>query len=374
MNARRLKLHNWIALQSAPATSGAKEHLISDMRAWPVREPVSGRVWTAVRLRTASGLTGWGEAGRVSAGELEKARSSLMGKPATAWATIEPGTALDPGIHMALLDISARAASAPVYRLLGGPTRFKVRALTTLEGASDAELAAAMARGTRAGYRAFQVPVPAAGARNQGQAFHHAVRDRMEKLRSAAPAGVNFVLDGGGKLSAGDSGGVAALLERFHLLWFDEPASVGNLQTLRKISEESVTPLGFGRTVREAPVFQELLRQGAADVLRPSMQHATIPAIRRVAALAETYYVAVAPNHEGGPIGSAAAIHLAAALPNFFTQHVPLPAAEQDRRMRAAVVREPVETVRDGFLSLPTGAGLGIEVDEEALERYKERT
>jgi galactonate dehydratase len=373
MNARRLKLQNWIALQSASAGSDPKQHVVSEVRTWSVREPVSGRVWTAVRLRTTSGLTGWGEAGRVPPGELAKARSALNGKPATAWATIETGTALDPGIQMALLDISARAASAPVYRLLGGPTRFKVRALTTLEGATEAELAASMARGREAGYRAFQVPLPATKARNQGQAFHEAVRYRMNQLRSAAPAGVNFVLDGGGKLSAGDAGGIAALLERFHLLWFDEPASVSNLQTLRKISEESVTPLGFGRTVHDAPVFQDLLRQGSADILRPSLQHTAIPAIRRIAALAETYYVAVAPNHDGGPIASAAAIHLAAALPNFFIQHVPLPAAEQDRRMRSAILRQPVESVRDGFLPLPTGPGLGVEVDEEALERYKEQ-
>jgi galactonate dehydratase len=372
MNARRLKLHTWVALQSASA-GNVKEHLISEIRTWPVREPVSGRSWTVVRLRTASGLTGWGETGQVPAGEVEKARAVLMGKPATAWATIDTRTALDPGINMALLDISARIASAPVYRLLGGPTRFKVRVLTTLEGASDGELTASMTRGIEAGYRAFQVPVPPTAARNQGQAFHHAVRDRMDKLRSSAPAGVNFVLHGKGALSPGDSGGIAAMLERFHLLWFDEPAPVTNLQTLRKISDESVTPLGFGRTVREPSAFQDLLREGAADILRPSLQHTTIATIRRVAALAETYYVAVAPNHEGGPVGSAAAVHLAAVLPNFFIQHVPLPAAEQDRRMRAAILRQPVETARDGFLPLPAGAGLGIEVDEDALGRYREQ-
>lgn len=373
MNARRLKLHNWIALQSASSRAGDKEHLISEIRAWPVREPSSGRSWTAVEIRTSSGLTGWGEAGRSGPGDLEKVRPVLSGRPATAWATLTTGTVLDPAITMALLDITARAASAPVYRLLGGPTRFKVRALAALEGSSDSDLASSLSRGTEAGYRAFQVPLPPVGSRNQGQAFHRAVRARMDNLRSAAPAGVNFVLDGAGKLTAGDAAGVAASLEAFHLLWFDEPSSISNLQTIRKISEESVTPLGFGRTVRDASVYQDLLRASAADILRPSLQEASFLAIRRIAALAETYYVAVAPNHEGGPIATAAAIHLAAALPNFFIQHVPLPSAEPDRRARAAIVRQPVETVRDGFLSLPTTPGFGIEVDEDALERYKEQ-
>jgi galactonate dehydratase len=88
--------------------------------------------------------------------------------------------------------------------------------------------------------------------------------------------------------------------------------------------------------------------------------------------MAETYYVAIAPNHDGGPIGTAAALHLAASLPNFFIQNVPWPQDERDHRMRADLVREPIETVREGFLSLPTTPGLGITVNESALEKYKE--
>jgi galactonate dehydratase len=94
--------------------------------------------------------------------------------------------------------------------------------------------------------------------------------------------------------------------------------------------------------------------------------------VRQVAALAETYYVAVAPNHEGGPIGTAAALQLAASLPNFFIQSVPWPQDERDRRMRTDLVAEPIETVRDGYLSLPVKPGLGITVNESALEKYKE--
>ena len=130
--------------------------------------------------------------------------------------------------------------------------------------------------------------------------------------------------------------------------------------------------LAFGRDVASASVYQDLLREGIADILRPSIQRDGITGIRQIAAMAETYYVAVAPNHEGGPIGTAAALHLAASLPNFFIQSVPWPENERDRRMRADLVSEPVETVRDGFLSLPTAPGLGITVNESALEKYKE--
>ena len=171
---------------------------------------------------------------------------------------------------------------------------------------------------------------------------------------------------------AGDAASVAASLERFHLLWFDEPCPVTNLRTIAKISEETVTPLGFGRDIAHPSVFQDLLREGVVDVLRPSLHLQGINRIRQIAAMAETYYVAVAPNHDGGPIATAAALHLAASLPNFFIQHIPWLADERDRRMRSELVSQPIETVRDGFAALPTGSGLGIEVNESALEKYKE--
>jgi galactonate dehydratase len=194
----------------------------------------------------------------------------------------------------------------------------------------------------------------------------------MDGLRSAGPQNANFVLRGAGTLMAGDAAAVASSLERFHLLWFDEPCPVTNLSTIRKIAQEVVTPLGFGRDVTSASVYQDLLREGVVDILRPSIQRDGIVAIRRISALAETYYVAVAPNHDGGPIGTAAALQLAASLPNFFIQNVPTPQDERDRRMRSELVAEPVETVRDGFLSLPAAPGLGITVNESALEKYKE--
>jgi galactonate dehydratase len=89
-----------------------------------------------------------------------------------------------------------------------------------------------------------------------------------------------------------------------------------------------------------------------------------------VAALAETYYVAVAPRHNGGPVATAAAIHVAASIPNFFIQHVPLPAAEADRAMRREIVSPALETSRDGFLEVTKSPGLGITVNEAAVEKY----
>jgi galactonate dehydratase len=120
----------------------------------------------------------------------------------------------------------------------------------------------------------------------------------------------------------------------------------------------------------DAGVFQDLLRQGWIDIIRPDLAHHGITRSRGLAALAETYYTAVAPHHEGGPVATAAALQLAATLPNFFIQHIPVPDSPDDRKMRAELAGEAVERVRDGFAALPTGPGLGITVSQAALEKY----
>jgi galactonate dehydratase len=194
----------------------------------------------------------------------------------------------------------------------------------------------------------------------------------MEALRAAADDW-DVVLAASGALTPGDASSLSADLERFHLLWFDEPCAISNLSALGKLASENVTPLGFGATVQEPEGFQDLLREDAVDVVRPSLARHGISQIRRIAALAETYYITVAPNHAGGPVASAAALHLAASLPNFFTQQVPFPEAEADRRMRAEIAGGALEKVDSGYFAVPIGPGLGSSVNEEALEKYQER-
>ncbi len=144
------------------------------------------------------------------------------------------------------------------------------------------------------------------------------------------------------------------------------------MATIRKISEESVAPLGFGREFTDGGPFQDLLREGLIDILRPDIVLHGIMGIRRLAAMAETYYTAVAPFHDGGPVATAAALQLAASIPNFFIQQIPFPSSDRDREMRAAITGGSVEVVEDGFAKLPRGPGLGIEVDLDAVNKYSE--
>ena len=376
---RRERLANAISARADATVSGrAQQELeVMALEAYPHREPVSSRRYTVLRVQTRSGLIGFGECGSVSAEDLALAKPVVLGKPATAYETVRRQLAAVPNlqaaVNIALLDIVGKLSKAPLFQVLGGPTRNKARVIALLEGQTGDALNSSMKRAREAGYRAFLVPVPPVSSPNQGQAFVQAVQKRMESLRAAAGEGFDFALSGGESLSAGDASSLASALERFHLLWFDEPCRLSNLSAVRKIGAESVTPLGFGTHLNHGGDFQDLLREEVADVLRPSLALNGITQIRRIAALAETYYVAVAPHHNGGPIGTAAALHLAASLPNFVIQQIPLPEAEADRRMRAEITGTSVELIKDGFAALPVGAGLGITVRQEALEKYKER-
>ncbi len=342
-----------------------------------VREPVSKRAYTCLRLRTRSGAAGYGECRRTSSSDLSTLRAAIQGKEASSFESIRRGLSVAAsalaGLDMARLDLVGKFTKAPAYQVLGGPTRNQARALARIEGGTDDALVSAVTQARAAGHRAFLLPVPATRSPNHSATLVNATRQRLDRVRAAAGEGCDFALDAAGQLTPGDASSLSAALERTHLLWFDEPCPLSNLGAASKIAGENVTPVGFGRFASEAGVFQDLLRGDAVDVVRPDIGHHGISQIRRISAVAEPYYVAVAPFHEGGPIATAAALHLAASLPNFFIQQIPFVAAEEDRRMRARLAGEGVESIKDGFLQLPQGPGLGIRVNEAAFTEYRER-
>jgi galactonate dehydratase len=349
---RRVRLSGGFAPQLAAGVPQNGEHAIAEMRWFPVREPVSGNRYAILRVKTRSGLTGWGECAQASEQDAKALDAAWTGRPATLYAAIDASSPLAGALDMAMLDILGKACRAPIYRVLGGPTRHKVRAFTDSDSAP--------------GFHAVAVRVPPPASRNQGKAYQNQVQELVKALGDDR----DFVLDAHGRLTPGDAASVAAAIESRHPLWFDEPCSVSNLEVVRKISAETVTPLGFGRGIADPGVFQALLREGLVDVVRPDLSVHGISGARKIAALAEAYYVAIAPHHDGGPVATAAALHVAASVPNFFIQHVPRPEAAADREMRAAIVSAGLETARDGFLELPRGPGLGVEVNEVALEKY----
>jgi galactonate dehydratase len=360
---------------------------IAEVAARCIQEPGGKRAYAIVTVRTESGVTGVGETAagpdpRAAVAMILGQRKTLVGLDATALELVprtlfartpERRRELAPvqaAMNMALLDILGKLANAPVYELLGGPTRNKIRALACLETVAEKDLPAAVEKARQAGFRAFSVPLPPRGTM-RGRAFFQQIVRYLEGLRAKAGNDTDFVLDCRGRLTPAEAQSLARALEPFHVLWLDEPVSNIDPRTYARISAETVTPLGCGRSITEKRGFLELLRSDAIDALRPDIALNGITAIRKAAALAETYYVALAPFHRGGSIATAAALHLAASIPNFFIQEIPFAHEKRDQQMRRDVVGSDLETAKDGFLALPRGPGLGIRVHDEVLKRYE---
>jgi galactonate dehydratase len=343
--------------RDAVAAGTADPHAISDVRAFRVPQSAPESSYVVLQVRTKSGLAGYGECKELSGPDLKATHDVAVGRPASAYETLRPLVPQNAqaAIDMALLDILGKATKAPVYRVLGGPTRNKARAIARLSGTSDDELEKDLQKQLASGFAAFLVPIPTPAARNQGSAYIQAGVARFKAMRAAAPD-ADFAFECSDQLTPSDTATLAAAVESMHPLWFDAPCPVSNLSTLHKIADETVVPMGFGRDIASPGTFQDLLRSGLVDLLRPDMLVHGITGIRRLSAMAETYYVAVAPWHAAGPIATAAALHLAASIPNFFIVQLPNSGAGS-------------ATPQAGFFELPKGPGLGVDVDEKALER-----
>src|SRR5256885_10194990 len=186
--SRRARLGVAFAPQAA-AKPAAGEHTIAEMRWFPVREPVSGNRYTLLRVKTRSGLTGWGECTHAAEQDAKALEKDWSGKSATLYAAVDWSSPLSGALDMALLDILGRACRAPVYRVLGGPTRHKVRAFTD---SNEAAFSAA----------AIMAPKPA--SRNQGKAYQNQVQALVQEL----PENRDFVVSAQGLLTPGDAGSV----------------------------------------------------------------------------------------------------------------------------------------------------------------------
>ncbi|MYB54255.1 MAG: hypothetical protein F4X77_18960 [Acidobacteriia bacterium] len=368
-----------LAAGTAAATGPTPEIAISGLDAWAIRSSPEAVPRLVIALRTSAGVTGYGEtsAGADPASSVAEAlrhANALVGKDAMASMAVRvslsaAAPAIRGAVDIALLDVRGKIADAPVYDLLAGRTRDKARAMASLRGSSEAELSQQLSAARNSGFRAFSVPaLLPQGTPTRGREFFANTEAMLRRLRQAGAT--DLVLDCAGRTTAAEAAGLAARLETFHLMWMDEPTSPISDSALEKISHESVTPVGWGRFLTSSGRFQDLLRMQVIDVLRPDIGLHGISGVRQLASLAEAYYTAVAPFHRGGPIGAAAALQVAASIPNFVVQEVAFSTDAAERRMHTAIAGDSVPQVVNGFFELPTGPGLGLEIDEAALQEY----
>jgi galactonate dehydratase len=266
-------------------------------------------------------------------------------------------------VEMACWDIVGKALEQPVWRLLGGRVNERIKAYAngwyTVERSPE-EFHAAAGRVLERGYRALKFD-PFGSGRFE---LDHDERMRavalVEAVRDAVGPEVEILVEMHGRFAPHEAIRVAGLLEPFAPAWLEEPVPPENLKALAKVAEHTPLPIATGERIHDRLEFRELFELQAAGIIQPDIGHiGGILEARKLAATAETHYVLVAPHNVGGPVLTAANLHLAACTPNFKIQEHFNDFADEEVKQAAPGLPE----VRDGYFELPTAPGLGVELD-----------
>lgn len=338
------------------------------------------RNWLFVKVETDAGLHGWGEASLelkepTVAQAVRDLEPFLLGSDPTRiehlWQTIyrqgfwRGGVVLNSalsGIDQALWDLTGKAYGVPVYRLLGGRVRDRIRLYT--HGGPERVPAI-----RDAGFTAVKC---GPGVDTSSRRDHDVAARFLEyvhRLRAAAGPEMDLMIDNHGSSRPQQAMRMLAALETGEdpgLLFFEEPCPPDNPDVLDPLARRGFrTGLATGERLFTRWGFRTLLEKQLVSVIQPDLCHAGgISEVRRIAAMAETYYVQVAPHNPYGPVSTAACLHLCAAIPNFLIlEYVWTNEPWRSRMQRGDT---PMRAV-NGYLELPEAPGLGIDLDEEVL-------
>lgn len=259
------------------------------------------------------------------------------------------------GIEQALWDIKGQALGIPIYELLGGPTRQRIRVY------AHARTPERIAEAKAQGYTAFKT-----GVLNATQSgivaspkFIDEATAHFISLREAVGDDADIGIDFHGAISAPNAELLIHALEPYKPFFIEEPVNCQNVDIMANLARETHIPIATGERIFTKWGFREILEKGAATILQPDLCHAGgIFEGRIIAGMAEAYYASVAPHNPLGPISLAAGIQLAASIPNFLCQ--------EQVTLGEGYLKDPFE-VKDGHVDLPTKPGLGIELDDAAL-------
>jgi galactonate dehydratase len=362
----------WAALND-PASADSPVPARSALRITKLETFLVKPRWLFLKVHTDAGIVGLGEPilegrAKTCAEAVKEVEPYLVGKDPRQvvhhWQAIYRHafyrggpilTSALSGIDMALWDIKGKALGVPVYELLGGPTRRRVRVYA--KAATPEQIKEGLARG----FTTFKTnPAKHRPARYvETPAEVRYAAEKFGELRQAAGDGIDIAIDFHGATSPALAKVLIKALEPYSPMFIEEPINCQEHDVMAEIARGTHLPIATGERVFTKWGFREVLEKKAATILQPDLCHAGgITECRLIAGLAEAYYAAIAPHCPLGPIALAAGVQLAASIPNFLCQ--------EQATLGEGYLKKPF-VLRDGYLDLPTGPGLGVELDEHAL-------
>lgn len=375
---------------------------------------LGGFIWFFLKLDTDEGISGWGETAVLfSLYGLEpgfekmvksiftiylKGKNPLDREPLNkllynALTAQHPDyitVGLISAFDIALWDICGKYFNTPVYNLLGGKCRDKIRTYTYLfdldsNGSlldatedwtkSPEKLAATAAKRVEEGFTGIKLdPIRQAlpgtfplAPWEISLAEYDFAEQAIGSIRKAVGSKADILIGTHGQITPAVSRRLARRLEKFDPLWLEEPCPPENFKEMAKIAQSTSIPIATGERLVTIHDFQKLFEEGACAIAQPDLGSCGgITACKQIAALAEAHYVLLAPHVWGGPVITAAALQIDANVPNFLIQE----SIYKSRDFFDEIVKKPF-TWEDGYLLVPERPGIGIELDEEKLVKHR---
>jgi galactonate dehydratase len=345
--------------------------------------------WCFLRIDTDEGISGWGEPvleGRAHtvAAAVEELSDYLVGRDPSPiedhWTVLyRAGFYRGGGIHMsalagidqALWDIKGKALGVPVHRLLGGPVRQRIRVYSWIGRDRPADTADAARECGARGFTAVKMNATEELQYVDTHAKIDAVIARVQAIREAMGPDYGIGVDVHGRVHRPMAKVLARALDPFGLMFIEEPVLSEHAEALAGIAAHCSTPIALGERLYSRWDFKRILADGHVDIVQPDPSHAGgITETRKIAAMAEAYDVALALHCPLGPIALAANLQLDAVCYNAFIQEQSLGIHYNTTSDLLDYLKDPgVFAYRNGFVDIPLGPGLGIEIDEAVVER-----
>ena len=345
--------------------------------------------WLLLRVETDDGFVGWGEPvveGRVAATQacVHELESYLIGQDPRRiehiWQTLYRGgfyrggpvlTSALSGIDQALWDIKGKALGVPVYDLLGGAVRDKMAVYSWIDSDTPEIAARSVKEKMAQGFTTVKMFGTCATGWIDDRKAINDLLERVQAVRDAAGPDVGIAIDFHGRAHHSMARPLLKELEPLKPLFVEEPVLVENLDAFADLHRRSNIPLATGERSFTRWGFKELLERGCADIIQPDLSHAGgISEVRRIAAMAETYDVALAPHCPLGPVALAACLQVDFASINACLQEQSIGMAYNKGQEIDSYLRDPaVFAYQNGYVPLLTSPGLGVDVDEEIVRR-----
>ncbi len=340
--------------------------------------------WCFVEIDTDEGIAGWGEpvvegrAATVKAAVTELA-DYLIGK--------DPGHIEDiwnmlyragfyrggpvlmsaiAGIDQALWDIKGKRYHAPVYELMGGSCRERMKVYSWVGGDRPADVAEAALEKQRQGFRAVKMNATEELQYIDSYDKIDAVLERVASIRAAVGKYFGIAIDFHGRVHKPMAKILAKKLEQFDPMFIEEPVLCDNMESFVEVARASNIPIATGERLFSRWDFKRLLQLGCIDIIQPDLSHAGgITEVKKIAAMAEAFDVALAPHCPLGPVALAACLQVDATCHNAVIQEQSMGIHYNETgSVLDYIVNKEVFEFKDGFVDLPQGPGLGVEVDK----------